>query len=87
MESLDVDLPRDDKPVYYLAEEPDSLHGDRSPFNFEPADMNLEDRVHPERYVIKEHTYEMCPGNLTFLGKARNVPECSGRRNNYIMDY
>jgi hypothetical protein len=49
--------------------------------------MNLEDRVHPERYVIKEHTYEMCPGNLTFLGKAGNVHESSGSGNNYIIDY
>ena len=66
MESLDVDQPpRRDKPVYYILEEPDSLHGDRSPFNFEPADMHLEDpdNVYPEQYIIKEHTYEMCPGS------------------------
>ena len=25
-------------PVYYVVEEPDSLHSDRSPYNFEPAD-------------------------------------------------
>ncbi len=62
--TIDFDQPRQDKPVYYLPEEPDSLHGDRSPFNFEPADMVLEDpeNVYPEHYVIKEHTYEMCPG-------------------------
>ena len=26
------------RPVYYVVEEPDSLHADRSPYNFEPAD-------------------------------------------------
>ena len=71
MESLDVDLPRQNKPVYYLPEEPDSLHGDRSPFSFEPADMVLEDpeNIYPEQYVIKEHTYEMCPGTDISLGR------------------
>ena len=35
-------------------------------WNMTTADMENEDnQAHPERFVIKEHTYEMCPG--TFL--------------------
>jgi hypothetical protein len=29
------------RPVYYVVEEPDSLHADRSPYNFEPADNQV----------------------------------------------
>ena len=29
------------RPVYYVVEEPDSLHADRSPYNFEPADNTV----------------------------------------------
>ncbi len=28
-------------PVYYVVEEPDSLHADRSPYDFEPADNEV----------------------------------------------
>jgi hypothetical protein len=41
MESLEQNKDLQEKPVYYLPEEPDSLHGDRSPYSFEPADMSL----------------------------------------------
>jgi hypothetical protein len=67
------------RPVYYVVEEPDSLHADRSPYNFEPADNQdsftdaVSDFTHsgvsPANqgdFVIKEHTYTMCPGCPTF---------------------
>jgi hypothetical protein len=67
------------RPIYYVAEEPDSLHADRSPYNFEPADNQdsftgaVADFTHsgvsPANqgdFVIKEHTYTMCPGCPTF---------------------
>ena len=33
------------RPVYYLVEEPDSLHSDRSPYNYEPADTSISSQV------------------------------------------
>lgn len=67
------------RPVYYVVEEPDSLHADRSPYNFEPADNQdsftdtVSDFTHAGvsqanqgDFVIKEHTYTMCPGCPTF---------------------
>lgn len=35
--------------VYYTDEEPDSLHGDRSPYNYEPADTQV-------RFFLDHHT-------------------------------
>jgi len=67
------------RPVYYVVEEPDSLHSDRSPYDFEPADTHTSLSSHVADYtqsglsqatsgdfVIKEHTYTMCPGCPTF---------------------
>eukprot|EP00095_Tigriopus_kingsejongensis_P007147 maker-scaffold300_size216557-snap-gene-1.28 protein:Tk07147 transcript:maker-scaffold300_size216557-snap-gene-1.28-mRNA-1 annotation:"hypothetical protein DAPPUDRAFT_313644" len=69
------------RPIYYVVEEPDSLHSDRSPYAYEPADPSLGQSELPSRvdsgntfadpqaasdYVIKEHTYSMCPGCPTF---------------------
>lgn len=67
-------------PVYYVVEEPDSLHSDRSPYDFEPADTHtslssqvadytqkgLKKKPNSGDFVIKEHTYTMCPGCPTF---------------------
>merc|ERR1711953_587499 len=66
-------------PVYYVVEEPDSLHSDRSPYDFEPADTHtsLSSTVSDYTqsglthatsgdFVIKEHTYSMCAGCPTF---------------------
>jgi len=56
MESRKIDLvvpapklerPHVDKPVYITPEEPDSLHADRSPYDFEPADTK-ESSLNPE---------------------------------------
>merc|ERR1719211_98895 len=67
------------RPVYYVVEEPDSLHSDRSPYDFEPADTHtsLSSQVadytqsgytqkNSGDFVIKEHSYTMCPGCPTF---------------------
>ncbi len=70
------------RPVYYIVEEPDSLHSDRSPYDFEPADTHTSLNLNIDRvsdytqsglkeansgdFVIKEHTYTMCPGCPTF---------------------
>jgi len=66
-------------PVYYVVEEPDSLHSDRSPYDFEPADTHTSlssqvadytqsgyNKPNSGEFVIKEHTYTMCPGCPTF---------------------
>ena len=67
-------------PVYYVVEEPDSLHSDRSPYDFEPADTHTslssqvadytqsgyKNKPNSGEFVIKEHTYTMCPGCPTF---------------------
>ena len=60
-------------PVYFISEDPDSLHADRSPYSFEPADTHSAHQQHPavmaasnEDFVIKEHTYQMCPGCPSF---------------------
>ena len=60
---------------YYVFEQPDSLHSDRSPYNFEPADnhassvvsdytqrgqFHQQQQSSPNDFVIKEHTYTMC---------------------------
>ena len=65
--------------MYYVVEEPDSLHSDRSPYDFEPADTHtsLSSQVadytqsgytqkNSGDFVIKEHSYTMCPGCPTF---------------------
>ena len=67
--------------MYFLSEEPDSLHSDRSPYSFEPASSgpgleNLISRADSgaasvmvasnEDFLIKEHTYKMCPDCPTF---------------------
>ena len=58
----------ENSPVYFLAEDPDSLHADRSPYMFEPADNHLALQqstavisASNEDFVIKQHTYQMCP--------------------------
>ena len=62
--------------VYYLSEQPDALHADRNPYNFEPASTNyvtnFEERVSHQQspsimkasnddFVIQEQVYQMCP--------------------------
>merc|ERR1719225_2432848 len=67
------------RPVYYVVEEPDSLHSDRSPYDFEPADTHTSlsstvsdytqsglTQKNSGDFVIKEHSYTMCPGCPTF---------------------
>jgi len=81
------------RPVYYVVEEDDSLHSDRSPYDFEPADTHTSftsavadytqagaaadyaaqggplgggTPVDGNDFIIKEHTYTMCPGCPTF---------------------
>ena len=82
----------DGRPVYYVVEEQDKLHDDRSPYNYEPADTHtsftsaIADYTQagaynkkndplgagpgaaqdPGDFIIKEHTYTMCPGCPTF---------------------
>ena len=60
-------------PVYFISEDPDSLHADRSPYSFEPADTHSAPQPQAavlaasnEDFVIKEHTYQMCPGCPSF---------------------
>ena len=60
-------------PVYFISEDPDSLHADRSPYSFEPADTHSAHQQQAavmaasnEDFVIKEHTYQMCPGCPSF---------------------
>jgi len=69
--------------VYYLPEDPLTLHSDRSPYNYEPSSARLVPQYIQERqgesgqspgimiasnddFVIKEHTYKMCPDCPTF---------------------
>merc|ERR1719305_571992 len=65
-------------PVYFLTGDPDSLHADRSPYTFEPASQGPAANVPSpgalpsvvaasnEDFVIKQHTYQMCPNCPTF---------------------
>jgi len=61
-------------PVYFLNEDPDSLHADRSPYTFEPAAQvpapsNQQSSVitaSSDDFIIKQHTYQMCPTCPTF---------------------
>lgn len=77
-------------PVYYVNQDLEDLHADRSPYMFEPADTqstytdqytqyNMGSQqsglygsgqtvlaASNEDFVIKEHTYQMCPGCPTF---------------------
>ena len=39
------------RPVYYVVEEPDSLHSDRSPYDFEPADTHTSLSSHVADYT------------------------------------
>ena len=64
-------------PVYYVVEEPDSLHSDRSPYDFEPADTHtsLSSQVADYTqsgynltsvkvcYTIRLWSGAICPGN------------------------
>ena len=69
--------------MYYLSEEPHTLHTDRSPYSFEPASSsptlglgNILNRVDSQQanimaasnedFIIKDHTYQMCPTCPTF---------------------
>jgi len=60
------------EPVYFITEDPDSLHADRSAYSFEPADSHSTVpqqaviAASNEDFVIKEHTYQMCPGCPSF---------------------
>lgn len=62
------------EPVYFLSEDPDSLHADRSPYTFEPAAQQAQQSARQpavmaasnEDFVIKQHTYQMCPSCPTF---------------------
>merc|ERR1712109_84730 len=60
------------EPVYFITEDPDSLHADRSAYSFEPADSHSTIpqqaviAASNEDFVIKEHTYQMCPGCPSF---------------------
>ena len=42
------------RPVYYVVEEPDSLHSDRSPYSYEPADTHtsISDQVENSLYAF-----------------------------------
>ena len=81
------------EPVYFIAEDPDSLHADRSPYTFEPADTHASQHqqaaVLPasnEDFVIKQHTYQMCPGCPTFSIPIP-VPKDSASSNEVINPY
>merc|ERR1712088_40290 len=71
-----------EEPVYFLNGDPDSLHADRSPYTFEPAGqagqgppaVNVPNpgalssvvAASNDDFVIKQHTYQMCPNCPTF---------------------
>jgi len=66
---------QDQKPVFFIPESPDSLHADRSPYTFEPADSHGSLGPKPsssivsassDDFVITEHTYQMCATCPTF---------------------
>jgi len=81
------------EPVYFIAEDPDSLHADRSPYTFEPADAYSFNHRQPavisasnEDFVIKEHTYQMCPGCPSFSIPIP-VPKSSASSSEVINPY
>lgn len=81
------------EPVYFIAEDPDSLHADRSPYTFEPADTHSSQHQQPavisasnEDFVIKEHTYQMCPGCPSFSIPIP-VPKSSASSSEVINPY
>jgi len=81
------------EPVYFIAEDPDSLHADRSPYTFEPADTHSSQHQQPsvisasnEDFVIKEHTYQMCPGCPSFSIPIP-VPKSSASSSGVINPY
>jgi len=81
------------EPVYFISEDPDSLHADRSPYTFEPADTYSSQHQQPsvisasnEDFVIKQHTYQMCPGCPTFSIPIP-VPKSSASSNEVIKPY
>eukprot|EP00092_Neocalanus_flemingeri_P047877 GFUD01054404.1.p1 GENE.GFUD01054404.1~~GFUD01054404.1.p1 ORF type:complete len:519 (-),score=150.78 GFUD01054404.1:91-1647(-) len=81
------------EPVYFIAEDPDSLHADRSPYTFEPADSHASQHQQSavisasnEDFVIKEHTYQMCPGCPTFSIPIP-VPKASASSNEVINPF
>merc|ERR1719211_460820 len=51
------------RPVYYVVEEPDSLHSDRSPYDFEPADTHTSLSSHVADYTQSGLT-QATPGAL-----------------------
>ena len=80
-------------PVYFIAEDPDSLHADRSPYMFEPADTHSYQHQQPavisasnEDFVIKEHTYQMCPSCPSFSIPIP-VPKSSASSSEVINPY
>ena len=60
-------------PLYFVPADPDSLHADRSPYSFQPADSSLSSGpagaaagLSSQDFVITEHTYQMCSECPTF---------------------
>lgn len=45
------------RPVYYVVEEPDSLHSDRSPYTYEPADSR---NSFPDAGIEFSHSGKSC---------------------------
>jgi len=79
-------------PVYFISEDPDSLHADRSPYSFEPADTHSAHQQQAaviaasnEDFVIKEHTYQMCPGCPSFSIPIP-VPKSSFSSDNQVIN-
>merc|ERR1719206_1272099 len=79
-------------PVYFISEDPDSLHADRSPYSFEPADTHSAPQPQAaviaasnEDFVIKEHTYQMCPGCPSFSIPIP-VPRSSSSSDNQVIN-
>merc|ERR1719206_328877 len=79
-------------PVYFISEDPDSLHADRSPYSFEPADTHSAPQPQAavlaasnEDFVIKEHTYQMCPGCPSFSIPIP-VPKSSFSSDNQVIN-
>ena len=79
-------------PVYFISEDPDTLHADRSPYSFEPADTHSAHQQQAaviaasnEDFVIKEHTYQMCPGCPSFSIPIP-VPKSSFSSDNQVIN-
>ena len=79
-------------PVYYSPEEPSLIHSDRSPYSFEPAASGLQPRpgqgimtASSGDFVIREHTYQMCPECPTFSIPIP-IPRVSAAENRHETD-